>query len=95
MRGRRLPEAVRRVVAARDEIVIRWAGGGDLSRLSELSELAGRPELPGPVLLAEADGRLIAAVSSATGAAAADPFVASSDVLALLRFRADQLEAAA
>ena len=95
MRGRRLPEAVRRIVAARDEIVIRWAAHKDAERLSELAQLAGRPELSGPVLLAEADGALVAAVSSANGLAVADPFVASSDVVALLRFRADQLDAAA
>jgi len=95
MRGRQLPEAVRRIVAARDEIVIRWAAHEDVDRLSELAQLAEKPELAGPVLLAEADGEVVAAVSSASGLAVADPFVASSDVVALLRFRADQLDAAA
>ena len=92
---RRLPEAVRRTVADRDRILIRRAGHGDEEALSSLAQLAGRPDLVEPVLLAEADGRLVAAVSSATGASVADPFVASADVVALLRLRASQLDAAA
>jgi len=95
VRGRRLPEALRQMVAARGEIVIRRAGDRDCGRLSELAELTGRPRLPDPVLLAEADGRLVAAMSPATGASLSDPFVPSADVVELLRLRANQLDAAA
>jgi hypothetical protein len=46
-------------------------------------------------LLAESDGRLVAAMSTATGEAVSDPFVPAADVIALLRLRAAQLAAAA
>jgi len=47
------------------------------------------------LLLAEADGTLVAAVSTRTGEVVSDPFVASDDVVALLRLRAAQLDDAA
>ena len=47
------------------------------------------------MLLAEVDGSLVAAVSTRTGEVVSDPFVASEDVVALLRFRATQLDRAA
>ena len=50
---------------------------------------------PYPVLLAESDGLLVAAVSTATGELVSDPFVAAADVVALLQLRARQLDSAA
>jgi hypothetical protein len=48
-----------------------------------------------PLLVAEADGAVVAAVSRLTGEVISDPFVATEDVVALLRLRAAQLDAAA
>ena len=89
------PVALRRAVTGRERIVIRRARGGDAEALRRLADLADRPVPPVPVLLAEADGELIAAVSTGTGTVVSDPFVASDDVVALLRLRATQLDAAA
>ncbi len=45
-----------------------------------------------PFLIAESDSDVIAAVSVVTGDAITDPFHVTTDLVALLRFRADQLE---
>ena len=45
----------------------------------------------GDLLVAEADGRLVAALSPASGATIADPFRPTDDVVALLRLRASRL----
>ena len=89
------PVALRRAVTGRDRIVIRRAVPGDDRALGRLSELADRPAPVKPLLLAESDGELVAAVSTRTGKVVRDPFVASDDVVALLRLRASQLDAAA
>ena len=89
------PVALRRAVSGRERIVIRLARGSDDRGVARLAELADRPAPPLPLLLAEADGSLIAAVSTRTGEAIRDPFVASDDVIALLRLRATQLDRAA
>lgn len=91
----RAPAALRRAVARRDQIVIRRQADGDNGAVVRLAGLAGRPTPPHPVLLAEADGKLVAAVSRRTGEVVSDPFEASADVIALLRLRAAQLDDAA
>jgi len=89
------PVALRRVVSGRDRIVIRRARGGDNQALARLAGLADRPLPAVPLLLAEADGALVAVVSTRTGTVVSDPFVASDDVVALLQLRATQLDRAA
>jgi len=94
-RNHDVPLAVRRVVAGRGRIVIRRAeahDSGALGRSRPAPEGAAPPE---PVLLAESDGQLVAAVSTVSGETVSDPFVATADVIALLRLRASQLDAAA
>jgi hypothetical protein len=90
-----MPLALRRMVAGRGPIVIRRAEARDGDALGRLVELAERSAPPEPVLLAESDGLLVAAVSTSTGEAVSDPFAASADVIALLRLRASQLDSAA
>jgi hypothetical protein len=90
-----VPAAVRRSVADRGRIVIRKADGADLAALRELAALTDRAVPDFPVLLAEADGVLLAAVSRSSGEVITDPFVATDDVVALLRLRSTQLDAAA
>ena len=89
------PVAWRHAVHGRERIVIRRAVNGDDRAVFRLAGLADQPAPPAPLLLAEADGVLVAAVSTVTGAVVSDPFVATADVVALLRLRADQLDRAA
>jgi hypothetical protein len=90
-----VPVAVRRSVADRRRIVIRRSDGADGGAVRALAELTERAVPPLPLLLAEADGVLVAALSRTTGEVIRDPFVATDDVVALLRLRATQLDAAA
>jgi hypothetical protein len=60
------------------------AGPGDRPSLSRLAALEGRPELGGPVVLAEEDGHAVAAVDLESGQAVADPRRSSSGLIALL-----------
>jgi hypothetical protein len=89
------PVALRRTVADRRRIEIRHATGDDVTALGTLGELTDRPVPAVPLLVAEADGAVVAAVSRLTGEVISDPFVATEDVVALLRLRAAQLDAAA
>jgi hypothetical protein len=91
----RPPLTLRTAVADRERIVIRRSVSGDDHELVRLAGLSERAAPPDPLLLAEADGKLIAAVSTRTGEVVSDPFVASADVVALLRLRATQLDDAA
>jgi hypothetical protein len=71
-------------------ITIRVSTDPDRKRILELAELDGCAAPQGDALLAEADGRLVAAVGVADGVSVADPFVPTSEVLELLRLRAEQ-----
>ncbi len=59
--------------------------------LDRLAELDGRVLPAGPSLVAEIDGRPIAALALADATAVADPMRASAPYLELLRVRARQL----
>jgi hypothetical protein len=72
-------------------LTIRTATAADAAALDRLAQLDSRVLPAAPHLLAESGGRLIAAVSARDGDAVADPFVRSSDAVALLRRRAGQL----
>jgi hypothetical protein len=91
----RAPVTLRTAVAGRERIVIRRSAAGDERELVRLASLSERATPQDPLLLAEADGKLIAAVSTRTGDVVSDPFVARADVVALLRLRATQLDDAA
>ena len=81
--------------ATNTEITIRRmdVSAADQSRLRELAALDSHAPLDGPVLGAEVEGELLAAISVATGELVADPFARTSELGALLRLRADQLRA--
>jgi hypothetical protein len=72
-------------------ITIRPAGPADTSALAKLAELDSADVPSAPVLIAEANGEVRAAVSLYDGAAIADPFTHTIWVLQLLRARAAQL----
>ncbi len=72
-------------------IVIRVTIANDRASLERLSELDSAPRLREPSLIAERQGRAVAAISLQDRRVIADPFVRTEDVIALLRLRAAQL----
>lgn len=78
------------------EIVIRPAFADDALPLIRLAALDSAPAVPAaPLLVAELDGELRVALSLVDGRVIADPFVATAEVVELLRFRAASLAAPA
>ncbi len=71
-------------------VTIRPATGDDDRALAALASLDSSPVPTGPVLLAEVQGELRAAVSLWDGQAIADPFHLTADLVALLRDRIRQ-----
>jgi hypothetical protein len=59
--------------------------------LARLAQLDSTGRLDGPVLGAEVEGRLLAAISMETGEVIADPFRPTSELRAMLKLRVDQL----
>jgi hypothetical protein len=78
-------------MSTRGAITLRAAGPDDQPALRRLELLADRRLPTTPLLVAESDGELIAAVSCSSGEAVTDPFRATADLLALLRLRRNQL----
>lgn len=73
--------------------VIRIATEDDAYALRQLAALDGQRELVGETLIGEIDGRPAAAISLTGGRAVADPFVPTSQLVALLRMRAASMRA--
>jgi hypothetical protein len=73
---------------ALDAVVIRPAYPDDASALERLARLDSRRPLDGPALVAERDGRIVAALATASGRHVADPFSPTADLVALLKVRA-------
>lgn len=69
-------------------VLVRPARPTDRSALARLAALDSAVAPTGDVLLAESNGRLLAALSVVTGAVVADPFAPTADVVELLRFAA-------
>ncbi len=72
-------------------IIVRIATAGDRSSLDRLAELDSTERPTGATLIGELQERPVAALSLSDGTVIADPFVATGDVVALLRLRARQL----
>jgi hypothetical protein len=90
----RLPSAIASAVGARAEISIRHASSADDRAVASLARLADRRLPAAPVLVAEADGEIVAAIGM-DGNVVTDPFRVTLDLVELLRVRASQLHAAA
>jgi hypothetical protein len=73
------------------DIAIREADGGDVPELIRLAELDSRPLPGGDLLIAEAAGKIRAAVAIDEDGAIADPFVPTAEIVSLLELRASQL----
>jgi hypothetical protein len=69
-----------------DGVLIRTARADDDPDLIRLAALDSACPLPGPVLLAEENGTIVAALCLSTGRAVADPFVASLHLVEFLRY---------
>jgi hypothetical protein len=74
-----------------EAVTVRLARDEDLAEVRRLVQLEGGHELAGPVLLAEAEGELVAARSLANGAAVADPFRHTAHLAELLALRSVHL----
>jgi hypothetical protein len=72
-------------------VVIRSARGDDDTALARLAELDSARPLTGPALVAEAGGRIVAALDLSTDRTIADPFLPTLDLVALLEVRAARL----
>jgi hypothetical protein len=73
-----------------DALTIRRATPDDTFALRRLAAIDSASPPTGDVLLAEMGNELWAAVSIDSGAAVADPFRPSGDLVELLRFRAER-----
>src|SRR4051812_16886138 len=82
------PENTMPTITTAPSVLIRAARGSDGPALRRLAIIDSSVVPAGELLVAEADGALIAARSLTTGEAIADPFRPSADVLALLALRA-------
>lgn len=69
-------------------LTIRLARRDDRASLAKLAQLDSGRAPTDPVLLAEAEGGVVAALSLLDGTAVADPFRPTADVVYLLRVRA-------
>lgn len=71
-----------------DALTIRRAGARDAAAVDRLAALDSSRAPRGELLVAELDGRAVAALSLADGHVVADPFAHTADVVELLRVRA-------
>ena len=76
-----------------DSVAVRLARPEDESAVRRIASLDGKKAPAGRVLVAEADREIIAALAIDGGHAVADPFRWTSDVVALMEMRAEQLAA--
>ena len=81
-------------LSAAPTVLIRAARGSDGDSLRRLAALDSARVPAGDVLIAEAEGAVVAAHSPTTGATIADPFRRTADVVELLELRGAMLRAA-
>jgi hypothetical protein len=72
-------------------VTLRYAVFDDAPDLLRLAQLDSAEPLTDPILVAEVDGRLTAALSLSESRVIADPFVLTAATIELLRARARQL----
>src|SRR5256885_7037314 len=64
-----------------ETVLMRRATADDTARVRTLARLDDRRMPPGPFIVAEAGGEIVAARSLSTGAVVADPFRLTSDIV--------------
>jgi|1186.fasta_scaffold05904_2 hypothetical protein len=72
-------------------ISIRPARSDDFTSLWSVATLDSAVLPPEPLMVAEEDGQMVAALSLASGDAVADPFRRTAEAVALLKLRASQV----
>ena len=77
-----------------EEITIRPLRDDDAAAVERLAQLDSSSVPEGPLLVAEVQGTVEAAVALESGETVANPFAPSAEVVTLLHVRADQLRAA-
>lgn len=82
-----------RPVAIESSVTLRLASTSDEKSLARLAELDSAGPQQRPVLVAELDGQLLAALSLSDGRAVANPFHPTADLVDLLRARAQHIRA--
>jgi hypothetical protein len=85
------PQPARSVVAE-ESVTLRFGSTGDAKSLGRLAALGDSKPPAHPVLLAEVDGQLLAALALSDGTVIIDPFHRTADLIDLLRARARQLD---
>jgi len=75
-------------------LTIRRSGAGDLGSLALLAALDSAPLPDEPMLVAESEGRMVAAVPFLDGRSLADPFEPTAEIVAVLELRARQIREA-
>jgi hypothetical protein len=75
------------------DITVRRSVSADRSELERLAALDSARPPTGPVLVAEAESRILAALPLGSGRPIADPFEPTAAVVALLQLRAEQIAA--
>ena len=83
-----------RAATAERSVTLRFGTPVDEGPLARLAALDSSAPLAHPVVLAEVDGQLLAAIAVTGGAVVADPFHPTADLIDLLRTRTRQLAAA-
>jgi len=81
------------MIAMSTTLTVRTARPTDDWALARLAGLDSARPLTGEVILAEAEGRPVAAISVTDGRVVADPFQTTTETVAVLRMRAAQLRA--
>ena len=75
-------------IRERMALVIRWANDGDATAIRHLAQLDSQPVPAEPMLVGEVDGEILAALSTETGQAIADPFRPTARIVGSLRAQA-------
>ena len=81
-----------RPVAGDGSVTLRFGAPADEQLLARLAALDSAEPPAQPVLLAEVDGQILAAVALSDGTVIADPFYRTAGLIELLRGRAKQLD---
>jgi hypothetical protein len=76
------------------DIELRFAHASEAAVVRRLAELDSAPELTGQVVIALLNGEPVAGLSLLDERVVADPFVPTTEPVALLRLRAEQLSGA-
>ena len=88
---RRAAAEHRRVSSLRGAIALRRATADDDRAVARLAQLDDTTAPQGELLLAELDGRLVAALPIDGGRAVADPFVSTQEIVSLMELRASAI----